>query len=169
MIIEQGVVTQIQPSENGQQVIAVTTAIKTTCGSCQAESNCSTSVIAKFFTPKAEAYEFIVNEPVSVGQFVELGISESRLVQASFMLYLLPILIFVLSMTVSATVLEETALSHELIVLAISLVSTLVGFVLISRWLKQDNKEYAPALCRILPLVATTSPNSSPIPFTPID
>ena len=73
MIIEQGVVTHVDTNDDQKQVIEVTTAIKTTCGSCQAQNNCSTSVIAKFFTPKAEAYQFVVDEPVYEGQFRRVG------------------------------------------------------------------------------------------------
>lgn len=169
MIIEQGVVTNVDTNDIQQQVIEVTTAIKTTCGSCQAQSNCSTSVIAKFFTPKAEAYQFVVDEPVSEGQFVELGISESRLLQASFMLYLLPILIFVLSISLFGYVLQGTAFSHELVSLGLGAVVTMLGFVLISGWLKKDNQDYAPKLCRILPLQSSPVQISPAIPITSID
>ena len=169
MIIEQGVVTRVDTNDAQQQVIEVTTAIKTTCGSCQAQNNCSTSVIAKFFTPKAEAYQFVVDEPVLAGQFVELGISESRLLQASFMLYLLPILIFVLSISLFGYVLQDTGFSHELISLALGGLVTMMGFVLISGWLKKDNQEYAPKLCRILPLQSSPVQISPAIPITSID
>lgn len=169
MIIEQGVITHVHTNTDKQQVIEVTTAIKTTCGSCQAQSNCSTSVIAKFFTPKAEAYQFVVDEPVQTGQYVELGISESRLLQASFMLYLLPILIFVLSISLFGYVLQDTKFSHELVSLALGGLITLTGFVMISGWLKKDNQDYAPQLCRILPLASAPVQITPSIPITSID
>lgn len=152
MIIEQGVITDITHNAQKEQVIAVSTAIKTTCGSCQAESNCSTSVVAKFFTPKAEAFTFTVDETVSVGQQVELGITESRLVQVSFYLYLLPIIVFVITTALSIELLADTAFGHELVALCVGLISTIGTFFIISGKLKADQQQSTPALIKILPM-----------------
>lgn len=157
MIIEHGVITGITQNAKNEQVICVSTAIKTTCGSCQAESHCSTSVVAKFFTPKAEAMQFTVHETVSVGQQVELGITESRLLAVSFYLYLLPILVFVIATALSIELLANTAFEHELIALLIGLIMTLGTFGLISGKLKADKQQSTPSLIKILP----TSPEIS--------
>ena len=152
MIIEQGIITDITHNAHKEQVIEVSTAIKTTCGSCQAESNCSTSVVAKFFTPKAEAFKFTVDETVSVGQQVELGITDSRLVQVSFYLYLLPIMVFVITTALSIELLADTAFGHELVALLVGLMSTIGTFFIISGKLKADQQQSTPALIKILPM-----------------
>ena len=152
MIIEQGIITDITHTADNEQVIAVSTAIKTTCGSCQAQSNCSTSVVAKFFTPKAEAFTFTVHETVSLGQQVELGISENRLVQVSFYLYLLPIMVFVIATALSIELLAGTAFGHELVALLVGFITTLGTFVIISGKLKADKQQSTPSLLKILPV-----------------
>ncbi len=155
MLIEQGVITHIEQSEPGalnETIIGVSTAIKTTCGSCQAEANCSTSVVATFFTPQPETFLFRVNEEVCVGQKVELGMSESRLVHASFMLYLLPIIIFVATTMLMSHIFNNGLLGHELVAFTVALLVTFITFILISSWLKRDNAQYTPKLCRIIPM-----------------
>ena len=73
MIEEIGVICAIE-HHNSQQVVLVETQIKSTCGSCEAQSNCGTGAIAKVFASKRETLRFRLNEMVEVGQKVSLGI-----------------------------------------------------------------------------------------------
>ncbi|MFB1034367.1 MAG: SoxR reducing system RseC family protein, partial [Sinobacterium sp.] len=82
MIEEIGVICGIE-QHNSQQVIIVETQIKSTCGSCEAQSNCGTGAIAKVFATKRETLRFRLDEIVEVGQKVSLGIPEENLLKAS--------------------------------------------------------------------------------------
>ena len=75
MIEEIGVICAIE-HDNSQQVVLVETQIKSTCGSCEAQSNCGTGAIAKVFASKRETLRFRLNELVVVGQKVSFGIPE---------------------------------------------------------------------------------------------
>jgi positive regulator of sigma E activity len=81
----------------------------------------------------------------------------------------LPILIFVLSISLFGYGLQDTGFSHELVSLVLGGLVTMMGFVLISGWLKKDNQDYAPKLCRILPLQSSPVKISPAIPITSID
>jgi sigma-E factor negative regulatory protein RseC len=90
MIEEIGVICAIEQHES-QQVVIVETQIKSTCGSCEAQSNCGTGAIAKVFASKRETLRFRLNDMVEVGQKVSLGIPEENLLKASAMVYCLPL------------------------------------------------------------------------------
>ena len=91
MIEEIGVVVRID-KEKELQHIWVETDIKTTCSSCQAQANCGTSVVAKAFTNKKQQLKLAYEYPVEMGQKIKIGIPEEKLLSASLLVYLLPIL-----------------------------------------------------------------------------
>ena len=96
MIEEIGVISAIQES-GSEQVVLIETQIKSTCGSCEAQSNCGTGAIAKVFARKRETLKFKLNDSVKVGQKVSLGIPEESLLKASAIVYCLPLLAIIFS------------------------------------------------------------------------
>lgn len=90
MIEELGKVVAIEASAEGQ-VIVVETEIKTTCNACQVQSSCGTSAIAKALNPKKQALRFAHQGQVELGQSIKIGIPEERLLSASALVYLLPL------------------------------------------------------------------------------
>ena len=157
MIEEQGIITEVKTLPDGQTGIAVQTAIKTTCGSCAAKANCSTSVIAQYFTPAAQALYFTTKQNVHVGQQVTLGIRENTLLKASFLIYILPLLVFILSFWLTQNILTNSAFDHELVTLSVALSTTFFAFVGVNRFVKQARHTFTPTLCQILPAQTQSS------------
>ncbi|MBT0585798.1 SoxR reducing system RseC family protein [Alteromonas oceanisediminis] len=146
MIEEVGVVTAV----NGNSV-TVETAIKSTCGSCQAQSNCGTGAIARALTPRAETIHLISDLPVHVGQRVRLGIPEEALLSASVLLYLVPLMVLVISSVTFNALLPWVGLSHEFWTILFTLIATLAGFVVLSNRLKRrETAHYQPKILGIL-------------------
>jgi sigma-E factor negative regulatory protein RseC len=152
MIEEIGVICAIE-HHNSQQVVLVETQIKSTCGSCEAQSNCGTGAIAKIFAGKREILRFRLNEMVEVGQKVSLGIPEENLLKASALVYCLPLLALVLSALVGQSILPLIGLIVEGWLILFSAFSTYFTFRFVRRFLsRSDQGDFYPRILRIFPL-----------------
>ena len=152
MIEEIGVICAIE-YHNFQQVVLVETQIKSTCGSCEAQSNCGTGAIAKVFASKRETLRFRLNEMVEVGQKVSLGIPEENLLKASALVYCLPLFALVLSALVGQSILPLIGLIAEGWLILFSAFSTYFTFRFVRRFLsRSDQGDFHPRILRIFPL-----------------
>lgn len=146
MIEEVGRVIAIEQGE-----ILVETEIKTTCGSCQAQSDCGTGAIARALTPRSETLRFQTDLPVEVGSRVRLGIPEDALLKASLLLYIVPLFGLVLSAALFNSLLPAIGIHSEWVLVLMTLVSTLATFVALSRYIKrQEQRQYRPLLLGVL-------------------
>ncbi|MDT0595810.1 SoxR reducing system RseC family protein [Glaciecola petra] len=120
MIEEMGTVVAIE--DDG---VWVETQIKTTCSSCQASESCPTSTVAKAFSPKANHVKLSVPCQLVVGQKVKMGISEHALLRASWMVYMVPLLLLMSTVTMLSWIWPNL---HELLVLLFASISAIAGF-----------------------------------------
>jgi sigma-E factor negative regulatory protein RseC len=152
MIEEIGVISAIE-QHNSQQVVLVETQIKSTCGSCEAQSNCGTGAIAKVFASKRETLRFRLNEIVEVGQKVSLGIPEENLLKASALVYCLPLFTLVLSALAGQTILPLLGLISEGWLILFSAFSTYFTFRFVRRFLNNsDQGDFHPRILKVFPL-----------------
>lgn len=158
MIEEVGVVSKVETS-NTEQKIWVKTQIKSTCGSCEAQSNCGTGAIAKVFAKKHEALCFSYSDSVQVGQKVNLGIAETHLVMASALVYCIPLLALVVSAVSAQSILPFLGLTSELWVVFLSLLMTWGAFISVRRYLNNGgNPDFYPKIIAVLPLETQNIP-----------
>lgn len=152
MIEEIGVICAIEQHDS-EQVVLVETQIKSTCGSCEAQSNCGTGAIAKVFANKRDTLRFRLNEMVEVGQKVSLGIPEENLLKASAMVYFLPLFALVLSAVVGQFILPLVGLVAEGWLILFSAICTYLTFMFIRRFLNSsDQGDFYPRILKVLPL-----------------
>lgn len=151
MIEEIGVITAVDKDH-----IWVETEVKTTCGSCEAQENCGTGVVAKAFSPKKEQLILRCSQEAQVGQRVKLGIQESHLVKASALIYVVPLFALIASALVAQAILPLLGLSHELWVIGFAFFVTFLCF----RWIKSimqpaSQHKFQPRLIAVLPFEQT--------------
>lgn len=152
MIEEIGVICAIE-QQNSQQVVMVETQIKSTCGSCEAQSNCGTGAIAKVFATKRETLRFRLNDIVEVGQKVSLGIPEENLLKASAMVYCLPLFTLVLSALLGQTIFPLVGLMAEGWLILFSAICSYLTFRFVRRFLSNsDQGEFHPRILKVFPL-----------------
>lgn len=159
MIEEIGVITAVDKDH-----IWVETEIKTTCGSCEAQENCGTGVVAKAFSPKKEQLILRCSQEAQVGQRVKLGIQESHLINASALVYVLPLLVLIASAVGTQAVLPLLGLNNELWIVGSAFIATFLSF----RWIKSKmhsntEQKFQPHLLAILPFEQTEIPPKSKI------
>lgn len=148
MIEEIGTITAVD-----QDHIWVETQIKTTCQSCVANDNCGTGTVAKAFSPKTEQLILRCHQDAKIGQKVKLGIPEQHLLNASALVYLLPLVMLVVSAIVAQTMLPILGASSELWIVGCSLLTTTACFLMIKRYVKADKSDrFQPKLLALIPL-----------------
>jgi len=134
--------------------IVVEAAIKSTCNSCQSQSNCGTGVISRALAPKTQQLALTSPMPVRIGQQVTVGIPEEGILTASAWLYLLPLVVFILGFSVSSYVMPLLSLTHELWAMLPSSLLTLIAYrTIASRLATLDKSKFQPVL-----LIGPTTP-----------
>lgn len=152
MIEEVGIVVAVE-NQDGEQKIWVETEIKTTCNSCQVQSNCGTSVVAKAFSPKKQNIMLSYEQAVVIGQKVKIGIPEEALLSASIQVYLLPILGLIAGASLANLLLPLLSLNSELWVISAGFSTAILVFSLIKyRMTNISNKQFCPTLLQTFPL-----------------
>jgi sigma-E factor negative regulatory protein RseC len=154
MIEEMGIVVAVEPG-----YAWVETQVKTTCGSCLAQDNCGTGLVAKTFTPKAEHIKIAVPDALSVGQSVKIGIPEHQLLTASAFLYIVPLL----ALIASATALHHFLSLAEPLVILLSFLFTLLSYWVVARQLKTQSNQYLPVFLGATHEVVITRKHEIPI------
>lgn len=121
MIEEQGHVMAVEPG-----AVWVQTIRRTTCGKCQAKSGCGHNLMEKLIPNRQHAYIKALSDNYSlqVGDEVVIGIEENTLVNASVLIYLLPLCALLLGLF-----LGHWWQLHELASLGVALSLLLLTFV----------------------------------------
>lgn len=148
MIEETAVVVEV----NGD-LVTVESEIKSACSSCQQVSSCGSGQVAKAFPSKKVQYHIASDKPLSVGDRVVIGLSESLILSAAWQVYLLPLFGLILGGTLGQLILVEQLGLHELIGLTLSVLGGFAGFKFAKRMQCQQGNEqnWRPQLLKLLP------------------
>ncbi len=92
MLIEQGIVNRLETDTRGQQWAWISIQRKSTCGHCESSGSCGTGALNSYFADRTQALRLPNPGNLAAGQAVRIGIEENALLQASFLVYLLPLL-----------------------------------------------------------------------------
>jgi len=144
MIEETAVVVSVEGD-----AVTVQAEVKSTCSSCNAQNDCGTGSIARAFSHRAQRLTLNTPMLVNVGDSVVIGIQEKSVLIASWWLYLVPLIIFLLA-NLGLTALFGESL-HELLNFLLALVPTVAGFVWVSGKIKRlDKGRFHPVILRKL-------------------
>lgn len=159
MIEEIGVITAVDKDH-----IWVETEVKTTCGSCEAQENCGTGIVAKAFSPKKEQLILRCSQEAQVGQRVKLGIQENHLVNASALIYVLPLFVLIASAVGAQAALPLLGLTNELWIAGFAFFVTFLCFLWIKSIMQPNTQQkFQPRLLAILPFEQTVLTSKSKI------
>lgn len=124
MMIEQAEVIRYQ---NG--IATVQCQAKSGCGSCSGQTGCGTKSLSALAGEKtAPQFELPVNQPLAVGDMIELGLAERSLLQGVLWLYGLPLLVLIAS-----SLLLSHWIENELMVALLILLCTATTFFMIKK------------------------------------
>lgn len=132
------------------------------CTRCQAASGCSTSWLAKALAKRPQSIKVPAVDNLHLGQQVRVAVQERTLLQASALIYLLPILVLLGSALFASWALPLVGLAHELWQVLSCFLLTGLTFVGIQHMLKQGGWRLFQA--QILP-----TPTTNRIPVQQLD
>ena len=134
---------------SGEGMVRVEAARNSTCGKCSSRASCSQGVLSQW--SGSRTLEIEVQNPHNLqlqpGQQVLIGLDEGGLMRASLLLYLLPLLMFVIG-ALGAGMLG----GGEGVQMLSAALMLLVGFVLVRRMIRNpaELSRYQPVLLKTL-------------------
>lgn len=131
MMIEEAIVVEYQ---NGVAVVQCNA--KSSCGGCAANAACGTKVLSALAGEKiAPRFRMAVDEPLNVGDKIQLGLAEYTLLKSVFLIYGIPLLVLVIT-----AVGFSSFFANELIVLAMMLCFTGITFWAVKKWIDKRSR-----------------------------
>lgn len=134
-----------------QDSAVLSTSVKQSCAGCEQTASCGTGVIARYLAPKVD--DLVVKldgHNLCEGQSVVIGLSERAMLKMAALVYLAPILIFIVS-AISLSLIFPVM--HELWGLLLSALLTTQYYWLLKGWLSRvGRKSFETHIVKTLPL-----------------
>lgn len=135
----------------------VETEQRASCGSCQSQGSCSTTVLAGLFKRRYNHLKVTNTISAKPGEQVVIGVQEQALLKISFLAYLLPIFSMILTAILAQSVVDNfTVSSGELPQVVGGLLGLLGGFFLLK--LIAHKKRHDPGYQAVILRHADTMP-----------
>ncbi|WP_318493992.1 SoxR reducing system RseC family protein [Photobacterium leiognathi] len=125
---------------------------QTSCGHCASRESCGTGIVSKAIPGRVHDIKIMTKSPLTIGQVVEIGLSERRMLSSALLVYMLPLLFLVLGSALGQWVFIDLAGSNELGVIGSAAIATTVGLLIARYYAKrlEGNSAYKPTLIRVL-------------------
>lgn len=125
---------------------------QSSCGHCSARSGCGTSVLSRYVGRRS--MEMWVDDPVgvAVNDEVVIQMHEAGLLKASFLLYLMPLLLFIGFALVGEQLSQNLGLTTESLVIIFALLGLVSAYAWLRRFEKQiiDDNRLRPVIIKRL-------------------
>ncbi|WP_428773037.1 SoxR reducing system RseC family protein [Vibrio sp.] len=125
---------------------------QTSCSSCASQKSCGTGVVSKAIGNRNLHWSLNTDQPVKVGQVVEIGLPERSLLQSAALVYLLPLIMLMMGAGLASTILAPWLNLGEGIVILAAFASAAAGVLMAKRWssrLEQSSRQQV-VLVRVL-------------------
>lgn len=129
--------------------VRVETVRRSACSSCRSQSGCGQKLLAEI--GQGQRFQVVSGNPLQLllqpGDIVELGVDENSFLQASAMIYLLPLLGLILS-----SAMADAAGMIESLVIVAGLLGLLLGFLVVRGWSRRGRQHcrYQPQILRVM-------------------
>ncbi|USD65652.1 SoxR reducing system RseC family protein [Vibrio sp. SCSIO 43136] len=153
-------VQEVQTAKQGF-LIRVSCEQQTSCSHCSSQNSCGTGIVSKAVGNKQHTWWLESDKSLSVGQVIEIGLPENRIISSAAIVYLLPLFTLFLGAALAHLVLAPMLGFGEGLVILISAAFAYAGFKL-AQYLSAKQERESPAkvsLIRILgePLTVNAS------------
>ena len=138
--------------DNGH--ITVSCKQETSCGHCASRDSCGTGIVSKAMPGRSHQINIATTETITLGQVVEIGLSERSMLSSALLVYMLPLLFLIGGSVIGQYVFIDLAASNQLGVIVSAAVSTAVGLMIARHYAKRldGDAAYKPSLIRVLGL-----------------
>ncbi|PSW04700.1 SoxR reducing system RseC family protein [Photobacterium lipolyticum] len=132
--------------------ITVSCQQQTSCGHCGSRDSCGTGIVSEAVPERAHQVKITTKKSLTVGQVVEIGLSEQSILNSALLVYVVPLLFLLLGAALGQWWFVELAGTSEVGVVLTAGVSAGIG-LLIARYYAtrlEGNSAYEPSLIRVL-------------------
>lgn len=135
-----------------QGTVTVSCQQQTSCGHCASRDSCGTGIVTKAIPGRAHQVMLATDKPLTIGEVVEIGLSEKSMLSSALLVYIVPLLFLVVGAVVGQWWFVDLASTSELGVIITSMVSAAIGLLLARQYAKRldGNSDYEPSLIRVL-------------------
>ncbi|MDR9829514.1 SoxR reducing system RseC family protein [Vibrio sp. FNV 38] len=133
-------VTSVLPAANGWHA-TLSCEQKTSCSSCASKSSCGTGIVSSAVGNKTLSWSLFTEQNVAVGDTVEIGLPERRLLSFAAATYLIPLLFLVLGSVAGQVWLQPMLGTGEGAVIFSGVLCSSVGFLCARRFVRLREKE----------------------------
>lgn len=133
--------------------ISVSCQQQTSCGHCASRDSCGTGIVSKAIPGRRHLVKITTTRPqVTVGDVVEIGLSEQSMLYSAMLVYVLPLLFLILGAVFGQWWFVDLAGGGELGVILTAVASAAIGLLVARRFAKrlEGNSAYKPTLIRVL-------------------
>ncbi|WP_299020569.1 SoxR reducing system RseC family protein [uncultured Photobacterium sp.] len=132
--------------------ITVSCQQQTSCGHCASRDSCGTGIVSKAIPGRSHLVKIPTRTQVTLGDVVEIGLSERSMLHSAMLVYVLPLLFLILGAVLGQWWFVDLADSGELGVILTSTVSAAIGLLLARRLARRMEglSAYKPDLIRVL-------------------
>ncbi|SMY36313.1 SoxR reducing system RseC family protein [Photobacterium andalusiense] len=134
--------------------ITVSCQQQTSCGHCASRDSCGTGIVSKAMPGRSHLITIDTNEKITLGQVVEIGLSERSMLSSALLVYMLPLLFLVGGSLLGQYLFVDLAASNQLGVIVSAVVATTIGLLIARHYAKRldGDAAYKPSLIRVLGL-----------------
>jgi len=132
--------------------ITVSCQQQTSCGHCASRDSCGTGIVSEAVPGRAHQVKITTKKSLTVGQVVEIGLSEQSILSSALLVYVVPLLFLLLGAALGQWWFVELAGTSELGVVLTAVVSAGIGLLIARHYARRldGNSAYEPSLIRVL-------------------
>ncbi|MFC1507740.1 SoxR reducing system RseC family protein [Pseudomonadota bacterium] len=132
--------------------ITVSCQQQTSCGHCASRDSCGTGIVSEAVPGRAHQVKITTKKSLTVGQVVEIGLSEQSVLSSALLVYVMPLLFLLLGAALGQWWFVELAGTSELGVVLTAVVSAGIGLLIARHYARRldGNSAYEPSLIRVL-------------------
>ncbi|MDN2482052.1 SoxR reducing system RseC family protein [Vibrio agarivorans] len=133
-------VTAVQPAQGGWQA-TLSCEQKTSCSSCASKSSCGIGLVSNAIGNKSLTWQLVTEQSIQVGDTVEIGLPERKLLSFAAATYLMPLLFLVIGAIAGQTWLQPFLGAGEGAVILLGIVGAAIGFIVARQFVRKREKE----------------------------
>ena len=145
--------TVVSVEEQGMgRLVGLSCEQQTSCSHCSSQKSCGTGIVSKAIGSKSHKWILTTDKKVRVGQIVEIGLPEKKLIHFAAIVYLLPLGMLMLGAVVGEFMIRPLVADGEWINILLSLAFMFFGIRLARRLSSrlQSKTEQSVSLLRVL-------------------
>ncbi|MDX1304100.1 SoxR reducing system RseC family protein [Photobacterium sp.] len=132
--------------------ITVSCQQQTSCGHCGSRDTCGTGIVSKVVPGRAHQVKITTQKSLTIGQVVEIGLSEQSILSSALLVYVVPLLFLLLGTALGQWWFVELSGTSEVGVVLAAVISAGIGLLIAKYYARrlEGDSAYEPSLIRVL-------------------